>query len=83
MRDKDNNSHLISLSILIACLLNNVWILKGEVTFRCEFIRRKWSEADVDGILSKEVLLIVYIRPKLNLNCNTIEKKSIFSIKIK
>ena len=31
--DKGNNFHLISLSILITCLLGNVWILKGEV--RC------------------------------------------------
>ena len=31
--DQDN-FYLISLSILISCLLDNVWILQGEVT--CE-----------------------------------------------
>ena len=30
MFDNDNNFSLISLSILITCLLDNVWILKGE-----------------------------------------------------
>ena len=30
--DQGKNFHLISLSILITCLLGNVWILKGEVT---------------------------------------------------
>ena len=30
--DQGNNFHLIILSILITCLLGNVWILKGEVT---------------------------------------------------
>ena len=30
--DQDNNFYLISLSILITFLLDNVWILKGEVT---------------------------------------------------
>ena len=32
MLDQDNNLYLISLSILITCLLNTVWILMGEVT---------------------------------------------------
>ena len=32
MLDQDNNFYLISLSILITCLLDNVWILQGEVT---------------------------------------------------
>ena len=31
---EQNNFYLISLSILITCLLDNVWILLGEVT--CE-----------------------------------------------
>ena len=31
--DQDNNFYLISLNILITCLLCNVWILQGEVTF--------------------------------------------------
>ena len=31
--DQDNNFYLISLSILVTCLLCNVWILQGEVTF--------------------------------------------------
>ena len=30
--DQDDNFNLISLSILITCLLDNVWILWGEVT---------------------------------------------------
>ena len=30
--DQDNNFYLISLCILITCLLDNVWILQGEVT---------------------------------------------------
>ena len=34
MLDQDNNLYLICLSILITCLLDNVWILQGEV--RCE-----------------------------------------------
>ena len=31
MLDQDNNFYLISLSILITCLLDNLWILLGEV----------------------------------------------------
>ena len=31
--DQDTNFDLISLGILITCLLDNVWILQGEVTF--------------------------------------------------
>ena len=31
MLDQDNNFYLISLSILITCLLDKVWILLGEV----------------------------------------------------
>ena len=34
MLDQDNNLYLICLGILITCLLDNVWILQGEV--RCE-----------------------------------------------
>ena len=30
--DQDKKLYLLSLSILITCLLDNVWILKGEVT---------------------------------------------------
>ena len=30
--DKDNNFYLMSLSILITCLLDIVWIYWGEVT---------------------------------------------------
>ena len=30
--DQEKNSYLLSLSILITCVLDNVWILKGEVT---------------------------------------------------
>ena len=36
----DNEFYLISQSILIACLLENVWILKGDITYLnllCEF----------------------------------------------
>ena len=33
MLDQDNNLYLICLSILITCLLDNVWILQGEVRF--------------------------------------------------
>ena len=29
--DQNNNFYLMSLSILVTCLLGNVWILKGEV----------------------------------------------------
>ena len=32
MFDQEKNSHLMSLSILITCLPNNVWMLEGEVT---------------------------------------------------
>ena len=32
MFDQDNNFYLINLSILVTCLLDNVWILQGEVT---------------------------------------------------
>ena len=32
MFDQEKNSHLMSLSILITCSPNNVWILEGEVT---------------------------------------------------
>ena len=31
MVDQDNNFYLINLGILINCLLDNDWILKGEV----------------------------------------------------
>ena len=31
--DQDNHFYLISLSNLSTCLLDNVWILKGEVAF--------------------------------------------------
>ena len=34
MLDQDKNLTLISLSILIIALLDNVWILKGEVIFQ-------------------------------------------------
>ena len=30
MLDRDNNFHLISLSILVTCLQDDVWILQGE-----------------------------------------------------
>ena len=30
--DQGNNFYLISLSILITCLLDNVWVFKGEIT---------------------------------------------------
>ena len=33
MLDQDNNIYLIILSILIICLLDNLWLLKGEVTY--------------------------------------------------
>ena len=32
MLDQDNNLYLISLSSLITCSLNAVWILMGEIT---------------------------------------------------
>ena len=32
MLDQDNNFQLMSLSILITCLLDNMWIVLGEVT---------------------------------------------------
>ena len=31
MLEQDNNLYLMSLSILITCLLHNVWMLEGEV----------------------------------------------------
>ena len=40
--DQDNNFYLISLSILIACLLENVQLLKEEV--RC------WTFLGVKGL---------------------------------
>ena len=30
--DQGNNFYLISLSFLITCLLDNVWVFKGEIT---------------------------------------------------
>ena len=33
MLDQDNNIYLIILSILIICLLDNLWLLKGEVKY--------------------------------------------------
>ena len=33
--DQDNNFYLISLSILITCLLDNVWIKYGEKSHVC------------------------------------------------
>ena len=33
MLEQDNNIYLIILSILIICLLDNLWLLKGEVTY--------------------------------------------------
>ena len=35
--DQDNNIYLISLSILITCLLDNVWIKYGEKSHVCHF----------------------------------------------
>ena len=32
MSDQDNNFYIISLSIVVACLQDNLWILLGEVT---------------------------------------------------
>ena len=48
--DQDNNLYLISLSILITCLLDNVWILKGEVT--CQ------SPLEVERLTSWPVFLL-------------------------
>ena len=31
MLEQDNNLYLMSLSVLITCLLHNVWMLEGEV----------------------------------------------------
>ena len=36
MFDNDNNFSLISLTILITCLLDNVWILRGECIITSE-----------------------------------------------
>ena len=36
MLDQDNNIYLIILSILIICLLDNLWLLKGEVTYESQ-----------------------------------------------
>lgn len=33
MLGQDNNFHLLSLNILLTCLLVDVWILEGEVTY--------------------------------------------------
>ena len=33
MLDQDNNTYLIILSILIICLLDSLWLLKGEVKY--------------------------------------------------
>ena len=35
--DQDNNIYLITLSILITCLLDNVWIKYGEKSHVCHF----------------------------------------------
>ena len=34
--DQDNNIYLIILSILIICLLDNLWLLKGEVKYESQ-----------------------------------------------
>ena len=50
MLDHDNNFYLISLSIPITCLLDNIQILKGEVT--C------WSLVGVEGLKYCKVFLV-------------------------
>ena len=50
MLDQDINFYLISLSLLITCLLDNVWILLGEVT--CQ------SLLEVKGLIVKQVFLV-------------------------
>ena len=50
MLDQDIKFYLISLSLLITCLLDNVWILLGEVT--CQ------SLLEVKGLIVKQVFLV-------------------------
>ena len=49
MLDQDKNLTLISLSILIIALLDNVWILKGEVIFQYfwELTGHVWLRGDI------------------------------------
>ena len=53
MLDQDNNFYLISLSILVTCLLDNVQILQGEVA--CQSLLRikglTRSSSTEEGIL--------------------------------
>ena len=54
--DQDNNFYLISLSILMTCLLDNVWILQGEV-FPSSLLRGtglKCTSMDVLSVMSLE-----------------------------
>ena len=50
MLDQDIKFYPISLSLLITCLLDNVWILLGEVT--CQ------SLLEVKGLIVKQVFLV-------------------------
>ena len=55
--DQDNNFYLISLNILISCLLNNVSMLLGEVSY--------WSLLGVKGF--REGWLLIPFQPIITL----------------
>ena len=54
--DQDNNIYLISLSILITCLLDNVWIKYGEKSHVCHFWELKGQRK---GIWRRMFLLLL------------------------
>ena len=51
MQDEDSSFNLISLNILITCLLDNVRLLKGEVSF-LSLLRVKGLKAEVNPKLN-------------------------------
>ena len=58
MLDQDNNIYVISLSILITCLLDNVWILWGEVTCQ-SLLGVKRLTSKLTGVKLKADMVII------------------------
>ena len=60
MSDQDNNIYVISLSILITCLLYNVWILWGEVTYQ-SLLGVKRLTSKLTGVKLKADMMIILV----------------------
>ena len=58
MFDQDNNFYLINLSILVTCLLDNVWILQGEVTCQ-SLLGVKRLTSKLTGVKLKADMVII------------------------